>query len=255
MDLHEGSAQLALKEAGLYENFMKYARPEGEVLKIYDPRNRVLMNEGEKGGGSRHGQFKGRPEIDRVKLRDLLLDSVDSESISWARKLLQISLTSNGKNALCFADGVEDGFDVVVGADGAWSKVRDMLTDQRPFYSGVGGLDLKLSNVDKRNPKIAHRVGAGMCLTLGESRGLLAQRNGDGAVRVYAFVRKPESAYANLAERIASDPMGVKKQMLEEFYGDWDDEAKALVLNSDDEVSVRPMYMLPVGFKWDSNPG
>lgn len=261
--MHEGSAQLALKEAGLYEHFLKHARPEGEVLKIYDPQNRILLNEGEEGGGGRPGEFKGRPEIDRVKLRELLLDSIEPKSISWARKLKKIepAASSSGdegakKHDLHFTDGgVEKGFDVVVGAEGAWSKVRESLTDQKPFYSGIGGLDLKLSDIDRLNPAVSKRVGAGMCLTLGENRGLLAQRNGDGAVRCYAFVRQPESAYDKFAPMTATNPKGVKKEMLEEFYADWHPEAKTLVLNSDDEVYVRPMYMLPIGFRWKGNPG
>ena len=32
LDLHAESGQLALREAGLYEEFKKYARPEGDAL-------------------------------------------------------------------------------------------------------------------------------------------------------------------------------------------------------------------------------
>jgi hypothetical protein len=56
LDLHEQSGQLALKEAGLIEEFWKYARKEGEQMKIYDKTGKLWWND-----ESEHG----RPEIDR----------------------------------------------------------------------------------------------------------------------------------------------------------------------------------------------
>jgi len=254
LDLHEGSSQLALREAGLYEEFLKHARPEGEVLKIYNPEGVLLLDEQKEDGVRRPGEFKGRPEIDRVLLRNLLLDSVESSSVHWGGKLESVQ-TDDGKTYnLLFSNGVQRDFDLVVGADGAWSKVRKTVSDIRPFYSGVGGLDLKLTDVDNRLPQIAQRVGPGMCLTLGANRGLLAQRNGDGSLRVYAFVRLPEEWYIKYGTQ-PSDPVQVKKEMLEEYFADWEQGAKDLVLQSDDEVLVRPMYMLPIDFKWDHKPG
>jgi 2-polyprenyl-6-methoxyphenol hydroxylase-like FAD-dependent oxidoreductase len=258
LDLHEGSAQVALREAGLYEAFLKHARTEGEVLKIYDPQSRILLDESKEGGGGRPDEeFKGRPEIDRVVLRDLLIDAVDAGSLAWARRLRHVTPGENQTHDLHFEDGggTEKGYDLVIGADGAWSRVREALSSRRPFYSGVGGLDLKFTDVDQRNPRIAERVGKGMSLTLGSNRGLMAQRNGDGSARVYAFVRTPEENYSRFAARTATEPAQVKKEMLEAFYADWDPASKRLVLESDDEVYVRPMYMLPIGFNWIHKPG
>ncbi|CRG92074.1 Tetracycline resistance protein from transposon Tn4351/Tn4400 [Talaromyces islandicus] len=259
LDLHEGSAQIAIKEAGLYDQFMKHARPEGEVLKIYNPENQILLSEGD-GQGGRPSEFNGRPEIDRSKLRELLLDSLEPSSVTWARKLRRVQRNEvSGVTDLYFGnekdEEKEEGFDLVVGGDGGWSKVRQALTSQQPVYSGVGGLDLRLSDIDKRNPRLAARVGPGMCLTLGESRGLMAQRNGDGSVRVYAFVRQPEEEYSHLAAEIATNPASVKQKMLDQFYSDWHEEAQSLVLNADDEIYLRPMYMLPVGLTWETKPG
>ena len=224
-------------------------------MKIYDPQGRILLNEEQEGGGSRHSEFEGRPEIDRKKLRDLLLDSLDPSTVSWGRVLLKVERDGAGQNTLWFADGVEHGFNLVVGADGAWSKVREALTDQKPLYSGVGGLDLRIRDIDQRYPKLARRVGKGMCLTLGESRGLMAQRNGDGSMRMYAFVRQPEESYRSFSAEATTNPAAVKEKMIEKFYADWDQEAKDLVRSCDnDEVYVRSMFMLPIGFTWNSNP-
>jgi hypothetical protein len=75
-----------------------------------------------------------RPEIDRMELRQMLLDSIPKESVRWRRRLRGV-----GEDlSLRFDDGEEErGFDLIVGADGAWSKTRAFLTDQLLLYAGV----------------------------------------------------------------------------------------------------------------------
>ncbi|GAB3876997.1 hypothetical protein GCM10029964_025190 [Kibdelosporangium lantanae] len=59
LDLHADSGQVALKAAGLYDQFMALARPEGQESRLVDPVTAELV---------RHempdGDFK--PEIDRA---------------------------------------------------------------------------------------------------------------------------------------------------------------------------------------------
>ena len=50
LDLHEDSAQVALREAGLYEHVLAHFRPDREVLKIYTQYGKVLIDENEKYG-------------------------------------------------------------------------------------------------------------------------------------------------------------------------------------------------------------
>lgn len=255
LDLHEGSAQLALKEAGLYEQFLAHARPEGEVLKIYDAAGKVLMDENEGVGTKRPDAMNNRPEIDRVLLRTLLLDSLAKDSVRWGMKLLKVEPQPDGTYDLHFNnDHVETGFDIVVGADGAWSKVRPLVSDAKPFYSGISGLDVKLRDADSRHPDLGKRAGRGMCLTLGPNKGILAQRNGDGAVRVYAFMRAAESWDKDSGIDF-SDMETAKKEVVERYFGDWDQGAKDMVLRSDSDTLVRSMYMLPIGLTWSSRAG
>jgi FAD binding domain len=286
LDLHHDSGQLALKEAGLHEKFLEHARPEGETLRIYSPDGRVLMDESKNGGdgeggkGERDGEgdkgerglcregevggsakrpdyMKGRPEIDRVVLRGMLLDSLAEGTVQWGRRLLKV-VEDNGTCTyeLHFGDGsVENGFDLVVGADGAWSKVRPLVTDTVPFYSGIQGLDVRVTDVDRRFPELSERVGNGMCLTLGENKAILAQRNGDGCIRVYAFLRATETWQQECGVDW-TDMESAKKEVIEKCFGDWDGLAKDLVLKSDpDSACVRQMYMLPVGVRWFGKAG
>lgn len=225
------------------------------MLKIIDASGKVLLDENENFGVGRPEEMKNRPEIDRVLLREILLDSIDAGSVQWGRKLQRVEAAANDTYNLHFADGVvESGFDLVVGADGAWSKVRPLISDTVPFYSGVTGLDVSLSDADHRSPALARRVGGGMCLTLGENKGILAQRNGNGNIRVYAFLRVPETWYKDCGiDWTLSEP--AKRELINGYFEDWDQGAKDLILKADPEVIPRPMYMLPVGFKWAPRPG
>jgi 2-polyprenyl-6-methoxyphenol hydroxylase-like FAD-dependent oxidoreductase len=70
LDLHEESGQLALKEAGLLEKFLEFARKEGEQMRILDGKGKVWLDHGVE--DDRHGDHDqdnheggGRPEIDR----------------------------------------------------------------------------------------------------------------------------------------------------------------------------------------------
>ena len=151
---------------------MAVARTEGEVLKVYQPDGTLLIDEGSDIGERRPDSFNGRPEVDRIQLRDIFIDSLEPECIKWGYKLKSVKNCSSGISPtydLHFEGHVERGFDLVVGADGAWSKVRGLLTDTRPHYSGISGIDVKLSSIDTVDSHLSRRVGLGMCLTLGSN--------------------------------------------------------------------------------------
>src|SRR3954469_3645088 len=70
LDLHAGNGQIALREAGLLEEFFALARPEGQEMRQLNPAGTVRLQHLPEAGELL------RPEIDRGRLRDLLLDSL-----------------------------------------------------------------------------------------------------------------------------------------------------------------------------------
>lgn len=75
------------------------------------------------------GEDTDRPEIDRRDLRLLLLDSVPKDKIRWAAKVERVQKEGDGTMSIHFTDGnTESGFRLVVGADGAWSKARSLVS-------------------------------------------------------------------------------------------------------------------------------
>ena len=196
----------------------------------------------------------GRPEIDRVLLRNMLLESLRPDSVHWGHKLVEAKRSAAQRYNLEFNCGSAEGFDLVVGADGTWSKVRPLVTDQTPIFSGITGIDVKISNPDARSPELVQRVGKGMCLTLGKDKGILSQRDGDGAIRTYALMRAPESWHLDCMIDW-SQPDAAKLAFVEGYFNDWSSAAKQLIVNSDAAVTPRPIYMLPIGLRWEHVPG
>jgi hypothetical protein len=75
------------------------------------------------------GEDTDRPEIDRRDLRVLLLNSVPGDKIRWGTKVEQVQKQDDDTMSVRFVDGnTESGFRLVVGADGARSKARSLVS-------------------------------------------------------------------------------------------------------------------------------
>lgn len=247
LDLHPQSGQHALQEAGLFDQFQQNCRYEGEDMVLADKT------------GKRHVQVldmdTGRPEIDRIVLRQILISSLPPSMIQWGKRVSRVSASS-----IEFEDGVvEGGFDLIVGADGAWSKVRPLLTHIPPFYSGISGFDIRLIDADRRHPEISALVGRGSMFVFGEEdrQTMLCQRNGDGSIRCYMMGSRPESWIKDPGYDISS-PDAVREALLKD-YAAWSENLRQMILDVDvkggDSVTPRALYMLPVGLIWPSVRG
>ncbi len=236
LDLHPASGQRALEQCGLIEQFHALARPEGDVTTIVDKRGAVLASETD------DEDERAGPEIDRGALRDLLLHSLAAETISWGRALAEIR-HEEGRSELRFDDGHTASFDIVIGADGARSKVRPLITPIAAFYTGVTFVEARLSDVDDRHPDIARYVGSGHVLALGDDKGLLAQRNGDGSIRVYIARRCPEGWLTESGIDLQNAPRA--REQLISWFPDWAPELVEMVRQSDDRFLPWPLYAFP----------
>ncbi|WP_433062569.1 FAD-dependent oxidoreductase [Dactylosporangium sp. CS-033363] len=236
LDLHPESGQHALAAAGLDGRFRSQARPEGEEHRILDPSGRVLVHH-----LPRPGTFDGRPEIDRNALRDLLLDSLPDGTVAWGRRLLAATPRDGGGFELSFECAPTSGCDVLVGADGARSIVRPLLTDARPSYVATL-VELSIADADRRHPEVGELVGPGNLWCIGVNQILAAQRLGDGTIRVGVSMR----------EEVGT--VGTRAELLQLFDG-WDSRVTALIEAADGEPVPRRIEALPIGVRWDHRPG
>jgi 2-polyprenyl-6-methoxyphenol hydroxylase-like FAD-dependent oxidoreductase len=188
LDLHPDGGQLALEKAGLLDAFLGAARHEDQEERIADYATGALLREEIPEPGT--GQ---RPEIDRIDLRRLLLHPLPSGMVRWDARVEQVIARPQAGYDLRLHGEIAGPFDLVIGADGAGSLVREALTNVRPSYTGVTFVELWLSDVDARPPALASRVGHGTLFSLHNGAGIVAQRNGGATIRVYAAFRtRPE---------------------------------------------------------------
>lgn len=244
LDLHEESGQRAMREIGLYEEFRRLARTEGDAMRILDKNGTVFLNED--GTGS-------RPEIDRTDLRDLLVASLDPGRIVWGCKVAEATALEGGRHELTFADGSRTTVDLLIGADGTWSKVRPLLSSATPEYTGISFLELHLTDVDQAHPDSAALVGLGTLFALSDNKGMIGQRNGGGLIRVYAALRVPEN-WITTSGVDWTNAIPARNALLEQF-SDWSTHLRDLITNSDDAIIPRPIYALPIGHAWARVPG
>lgn len=125
LDIHGDTGQLALRECGLFDKFTQMARYADTVFTITDKGGEGFLE---------IGQGRDAPEIDRTALRQILLDSVPGDKIMWGHALKSVTAGNDNRPLLRFAnESVQSGFELVVGADGAWSKVRSTVCDKVDF--------------------------------------------------------------------------------------------------------------------------
>mmetsp|Transcript_7972 Transcript_7972/g.7905 ORF Transcript_7972/g.7905 Transcript_7972/m.7905 type:complete len:382 (+) Transcript_7972:28-1173(+) len=250
LDLHPETGQLAIEKAGLMNEFELKSRLEGDCMKLVSSDGRILLDEKLKKSFENYS----KPEIDRVVLKDLLLKSLDLKHIIWGKKLQRVDAVDD-TYSLNFSDGTaKAGYDMVVGADGAWSKVRPLVTDVKPQYSSVTLIELNCNNVRTASPWLSDYVGEGSCCMFDENRTVMAQRNGNNSVKVYVGLRKDVSWSKNCGIDW-SDKEHARQQLIEKYFSDCDDDVKSMVLESKDELIVRPLYMLPIGISWMHRKG
>ncbi|MET0234414.1 MAG: FAD-dependent monooxygenase [Kibdelosporangium sp.] len=241
LDIHSG--QRALREAGLIDQFYAIARGEGQDMRLLEPDGTLLLQE-----DTPEDAPLERPEVDRADLRDLLLDSLPENAVRWG-----LAFESADNGVLRFTDGSSATYDVLVGADGAQSRVRALLTDVRPVHIGQNVVEVGIPDIDRTHPDLAAMVGRGNYWVLGKEKSLVAQRNGDGRVRIgISFYNTAEDWFATSGIPL-DNPAAARAWLIEELAG-WHPRFTALIAACDDTVMPRSITTLPVGLTWPSKP-
>ncbi|MBZ6246922.1 FAD-dependent oxidoreductase [Streptomyces olivaceus] len=247
LDLHVEDGQLALREAGLLAEFFALARTESQEERRIDPSGRLLGHRLPEEGET------ARPEIDRGQLRDMLLRSLDEGAVRWGRTLASVGGPAEGPRTLTFTDGSTVETDLVIGADGAFSRVRAAVSAAVPRYTGVGFLEAWFDDMEVAHPELSALVGKGSAHVSDGERGLFAQRSSGGHLRVYLMRRVPADWLAEGGLR-PDDTDRIRARLLGEYAG-WAPELLRMITDNDGPYVDRPLFALPVPHTWPHAPG
>ena len=244
LDVHEYNGQLALEAAGLTGEFRAIIHQGGEATRVLDQHGTVLLDEPDDGTG-------GRPEVLRGDLRQILLDSLPGEMIQWGRKVTGVQPLGEGRYELTFADGPAVTTSLLVGADGAWSAIRPLLSGAKPGYSGTSFIETYLFDADERHPAAAQAVGDGALFAVAPGQGILAHREPGGVLHAYVALAKPQEWIAAID---FTDAAATTARVAAEFDG-WAPGLTALITDSDTAPVPRAINALPIDHRWDRVAG
>src|SRR5580700_8156203 len=222
LDIHEYNGQPALKAAGLFEEFRKLIQAEAESQCVLDKDAKVLLFQPDKGNG-------GRPEVPRGDLRRILLESLPAGTVRWGHKTTAVSSLGRGRHEVTFANGSKVTTDVLVGADGAWSRVRPLLSHAKPAYVGTAFIETFLFDSETRHKASAVAVGSGTMMALAPGKGIMAHCEADATLHAYVALNTPEDWIASID---FSNAVSTLARVAAEFDG-WAPQLTALLTDTE----------------------
>ena len=290
LDLHAESGLLALSACNLSAQFQALKQECSEASIIADAQGKVHWSD---------DGFGERPEIARNKLTELLSSVVPDERVRWGCKVVGVvqdgAANPSGKrewivkyksaqpsNIESEAEPIsEEPFDLIIGADGAHSRIRSLLTPIQPYYSSISCITLTIPRISTLYPHLSTTIGTGSFSAMGHRKAVMSQRGAGDSARIYLMLHTSSSSYLEESgiNSLCSSPSQLKEKLLsdESLFGNsnWglgireliaagcDAETAAMELDDRSSkrtyeregITARPLDMLPVDFTWTHKRG
>ncbi|MFD6282178.1 FAD-dependent oxidoreductase [Streptomyces sp. NPDC060209] len=242
LDIHDDNGRPALQAAGLMDEFRGLVLEGREATRVLASDGTVLFDD---------DSPRGRPEVLRGELRRILLDSLPAGTVRWGHKVSGVRSLGGGRHEVTFADAATTVTNLLVGADGAWSRVRPLLSDATPEYVGRSFVETYLFDSDTRHPASAKAVGGGSLFALAPGKGIQAHRESGGTLHTYVALSESQDWFAAID---FTDSAAATSRIAQEFEG-WAPELTALITDGETAPVLRTLSALPVGHRWDRVPG
>jgi len=249
LDLHEESGLKALRQAQLFDEFKRNYRPGADKMIIVNENAELFFSDHEGKPEENFGSEHFRPEIDRGPLRKMLLESLQPDTVVWDRQFVSIEKNGDGWQ-LHFKNKTSAYADIVIGADGANSKIRPYITKSKAFYSGISGLLGSVHNPDTTVPAIHKLLKGGKIMAFGGGKNFTVASNGDGSLAFYLSYKADENRLKNI-------DLADKTQVLSWFkndYAEWGNVWHGLLENAETPFMLIPIYCMPLNQNWEALP-
>jgi 2-polyprenyl-6-methoxyphenol hydroxylase-like FAD-dependent oxidoreductase len=161
--------------------FKRNYRPGADKIRIVDQQLHMHYDEHTDTRETNFGDKNHRPEIDRGPLRDILLASLKPDTVVWDSHILSLKPEKDGWK-LIFQNGNSVTADIVIGADGASSKIRPFVTPIKPVWAGVTMIEGVVYDPGRTAPLINELLKGGKIFAYGNSQTLFVSSKGDGTL-------------------------------------------------------------------------
>ncbi len=238
LDMHADGGQFAFRTCGLYDEFLQIARYDEQETILYDKDGVLRFFQPTQPNAD-------RPEVDRPDIRRILLASVTPESIRWEHVLTAVDQAMPHEPVtLHFRNAPSATFDLVIGADGAWSRVRAMVSEAEPAYTGVTFYELNYTEAAAHDADLLALTRRGNMFALGNRQAINSHRTASGAVHVYAGMWTGD----------APGPAMTREELVERFHT-WSPALLRFLTLAESRTSTRIIAELPVGHHWPHRSG
>ncbi|MCI3936753.1 FAD-dependent monooxygenase [Chryseobacterium aahli] len=251
LDMHEESGMAALIKADLLTEFKNNFMPGADKTLILNDQAEIFFSDHENNIEEDFGNEHFRPEIDRGVLRKILLESLEPETIVWNSHFISMEPHNEGW-ILHFKDGLSVYADLVIGSDGANSKIRPYLTNIKPFYSGVTMLEGNVYDSKKAVPQMHSLINGGKIMAFGNEKNILMGQKGGGDLGFYVSFKTNEN-WAKESGIDFSDRTEVLNWFKKE-YSDWSNIWYELFEKAATPFIPRPIYCAPLDQTWKTLP-
>lgn len=249
LDLHTESGLAALAKAGLMDEFKANYRPGAELVRVMDSQATIYTDEHLMGSRGKFGDKNHRPEIDRGPLRDILLNSLQPDTVVWDSHITGIEPLGD-QWKIIFQNGDTAVADLLIGADGANSKIRPFVTDIKPYWTGITMLEGSIKDAAKTAPAIHQLLKGGKIFAYSNEKTLIVSSKGDGSFGFAASFKSGEF-WAKESGIDFNDHRQVLKWFKKEFP-EWSPVWWELFTSEDTVFIPRPQYCMPLNQHWEA---
>jgi len=250
LDLHDESGLAALRKANLLDGFKKNFLRGADKKLIVNERAEVFFSDHDTKVEENFGSRYFRPEIDRGALRKILLESLQPGTVIWDSHFVSMEKEKEGW-LLYFRNGESFYADIVIGADGANSKIRPYITDIKAFYSGVTMIEGNVYDAENTAPGIYKFLNGGKIMAMGNAKDFFVGMKGGGHIGFSASFKTDQNRPINDLD------YNDKAQVLEWFkkaFSEWSEVWYELFENAETPFIPRPIYCMPSDQTWEALP-
>ncbi len=247
LDLRPDSGQRAIDAAGLTAEFARRSRDDAKAFRMIDANGQEMP-----GAGHDTHEDAG-PEIDRGDLRGMLLDALPDGMVAWDHHVDRVAPEPDGRWRLEAAGRPSITADLVIGADGISSRVRALLTDVQPIYTGITMVSGYLRPELWRGSKLSEVLGEGSVMFAGGSRTIFVQRCARDVILLYYSMTVSEGWPRDVGFE-PSDADAVISAV-RDAYRDWSPEVMGMLTDVQDRFQLWPTSVMPPDHRWASQTG